>query len=416
MPLRALLLARARAVRRARCTRSGFGVATWNLGWLMDAATHARWAEACGKLGWPAGYRRPCAAARATLAGLPYLRRAQRHDVSARRVARRPATAGRMPRATPPIIPAARRADLARARATSTSSPRCAPCSRASTPTACASSRCRKCSMRARCARSCRRSGRWSTTRELPGTPAIAQQVGIAWGGTGDVRDIDAVTTLADSGFAQRPLRPGLAFTVDVGGKPVRALVVHLKAGCRSRDLDMPLTTQGCDAARRAAGRGRLRLRDAALPAAGARGVDRCQRRRATSRSWATSTARCCASPCGFGDVPDAPRRQRRRRIRSAPARSRATATGGPCAARPARARCFPSSTTARRRARCCGARGSPTRRGGAIASGRRATAGFPARRGDLTHDGIDHVLISASLKDRLTPDGADAARRELPG
>src|SRR4029450_5896390 len=29
-----------------------FGVATWNLNWLMDADTHARWATACARNGW----------------------------------------------------------------------------------------------------------------------------------------------------------------------------------------------------------------------------------------------------------------------------------------------------------------------------------------------------------------------------
>ena len=53
---------------------------------------------------------------------------------------------------------------------------------------------------------------------------------------------LDAVTALADSGFPDRPLRPGLAFTVDVGRQPVRVLAVHLKAGCRNRDIDAPLT------------------------------------------------------------------------------------------------------------------------------------------------------------------------------
>ena len=28
----------------------GFGVATWNLAWLMDSSTHARWATACERL------------------------------------------------------------------------------------------------------------------------------------------------------------------------------------------------------------------------------------------------------------------------------------------------------------------------------------------------------------------------------
>ena len=176
----------------------------------------------------------------------------------------------------------------------------------------------------------------WSvaTTRELPGTPAIAQHVGIAWRRGVRVRDVAPVNALADGGVPGRPLRPGLAFTVDVGGRPVRALVVHLKAGCRSRDLDAPLT----------------RRREAA---------------RTSGRTRSRPTARCCATSCRrskrgstrnaharlrgarrlqphaaaragrrFGIVPDAARRQRRAGSRSGPARWRAPASAGPPSAR----------------------------------------------------------------------------------
>jgi len=36
----------------AVCAQS-LGVATWNLQWLMDAATHARWVTTCERNGWP---------------------------------------------------------------------------------------------------------------------------------------------------------------------------------------------------------------------------------------------------------------------------------------------------------------------------------------------------------------------------
>src|SRR5260221_2454833 len=49
-----------------------FGVATWNLNWLMDADTHARWATACAREGWPAQTDALPAPSRAALAGLPY--------------------------------------------------------------------------------------------------------------------------------------------------------------------------------------------------------------------------------------------------------------------------------------------------------------------------------------------------------
>src|SRR4029450_97089 len=71
----------------------------------------------------------------------------------------------------------------------------------------------------------------WSvaTTQELPGSRAIAQHVGVggrgrpamarqvggAWRRSANVRATELVASLADSGLADRPLRPGLAFTVD---------------------------------------------------------------------------------------------------------------------------------------------------------------------------------------------------------
>ena len=42
---------------------------------------------------------------------------------------------------------------------------------------------------------------------------------------------------------------------------------------------------------------------------------------------------------------------------------------------------------------------------GGAIRKGSSGDCSIPGAHGDLTHDGIDHVLISESLKRRLTPD-----------
>ena len=41
---------------------------------------------------------------------------------------------------------------------------------------------------------------------------------------------------------------------------------------------------------------------------------------------------------------------------------------------------------------------------GGTIRKGSSGDCSIPGAHGDLTHDGIDHVLISASLKRRLTP------------
>ena len=235
----------------------------------------------------------------------------------------------------------------------------------------------------------------WSvvTTRELAGTPAIPQQVGIAWKAPANVRDVRAVTTLADSGFAQRPLRPGLSFTVDVAGKPVRALVVHLKAGCRSRDLDMPLTRK-----------------DATLPAERQDAVvSDC----ATLRYQLPALETWIDANAGhdFALLGDFNRTLLREPVQeSATYRTRLDGTS---AADP-----LGTCTIAREGTRStvrCPTRtramfpelndGSPP---GAVLWRARPAKGVSCTvkgaRGNLAHNGIDHVLVSASLKERLTP------------
>ncbi|MCC6869391.1 MAG: endonuclease/exonuclease/phosphatase family protein [Burkholderiales bacterium] len=217
-----------------------FAVASWNVGWLMDAATHARWADACRRHDWPTNPATLSASARTDLAGLPYCdvhngmtfprERCASETEGWPRAARysashpcRDSADLADPTAYARKIDTLRamfaRLDAAGVRVVALQEVFDAAAARAILPP------------------------HWSvaTTRELAGTPAIAQHVGIAWREPAVVRDLRAVTTLAASGFPDRPLRPGLAFTVKVGGKPVRVLVVHLKAGCRSRDLDTPL-------------------------------------------------------------------------------------------------------------------------------------------------------------------------------
>lgn len=85
------------------------------------------------------------------------------------------------------------------------------------------------------------------TSESLEGAPRIAQHVGIAWKKTvHSPKDFQLVTQL--SAIGPRPLRPGFQFTFDLGGTAIDGLVVHLKAGCRSSDLNMPKTKAETDA------------------------------------------------------------------------------------------------------------------------------------------------------------------------
>ncbi|MFO1396798.1 MAG: hypothetical protein U1F48_07015 [Burkholderiales bacterium] len=222
---------------------AALGVATWNLQWLQDADAHAQWVTVCARNGWPQDTSRLPPAERAALAGLPYC---DVHNGMVFPPDRCRSSQDRWPLAAryPDAHPCRESADLA-------------------TPERYAEklAQLRAMFLRLEAAgvglvavqevssaaalRAIVPPG-WSvaTTRELPGTPAIAQHVGVAWKRGVAVRDVELVASLADSGLPERPLRPGLAFTVDVGGRSVRALAVHLKAGCRSRDLDAPLTTK----------------------------------------------------------------------------------------------------------------------------------------------------------------------------
>jgi hypothetical protein len=50
------------------------GIATWNLGWLMDATTHARWTKDCQAIGWQTEdeLKKQGKTLPAELVGLPY--------------------------------------------------------------------------------------------------------------------------------------------------------------------------------------------------------------------------------------------------------------------------------------------------------------------------------------------------------
>jgi hypothetical protein len=371
----------------------GFAVATWNMNWLMDEAVHARWSEACTAAGWPGGD---------AIAGLPFC------DVHNGMTFPPEACASERdnwPRASryPDDHPCRETLDLA-------------PLARyrkklealRATWTRLDASGVRLVALQevydASAVRAILPPG-WSvaTTREMPGAPRVAQHVGVAWRGA-RVSAFDLVASLADSGLADRPLRPGLAFTVDVGGAPVRVLVVHLKAGCRSRDLDTPLTARD-DAL--APARRDIIATDCAL----------LRYQLPSLEAWIDANA-----ARDFAVMGDFNRTILREPIAdSSTYKTRADGT----AAKDPLGRCVIDREGSRATARCDArtramfpemndndppgavlwrARFADQARNGTIRKGSSGDCSIPGARGDLTHDGIDHVLISESLKKRLTP------------
>ncbi len=370
----------------------GFGVATWNLTWLMDAPTQQRWVATCARHGWPTDTGKLAATARGELAGLPYC---DVHNGMAFPRDGCASTRDRWPQAAryPADHPCREGADLADPAAYE----RKLAALRATFAQLDADG-VRLVALQEVFDASAVRAilpPQWSvrTTRELAGTPSIAQQVGIAWKAPAIVRDVRAVTTLADSGFATRPLRPGLAFTVDVAGKPVRALVVHLKSGCRSRDLDTPLTAK-----------------DAVLPAARQDAVvSDC----ATLRYQLPALEAWIDANAGrdFAVLGDFNRTLAREPV--ADSATYRTRLDGTSAADPL-GTCTIARDGTRATVRCSTRTralfpeindASPP---GAVLWRARPAKGasctVKGTRGNLAHNGIDHVLVSASLKNRLTP------------
>ena len=379
------------------------GVASWNVGWLMDETAHARWTAACARNGWPRDTAALPAAERRDLASLPFC---DVHNGMAFPPERCRAARDGWPNAAryPADHPCRDTADLAAwdAYARKVAALRAmfrrldergvglvalqevfdAPAAQAILPAG------------------------WSvaTTRELPGTPAIAQHVGIAWRRGVHVRDVAAVNALADSGVPGRPLRPGLAFTVDVGGRPVRALAVHLKAGCRSRDLDAPLgkadaklppERQDAIASDCAMLRFQLPALEAWIDAHAHRDFavlgdfNRTLLREPVAESAAYrtrldgSTAQDPVGPCTMARVGE-------RWVAECGAKTRAM---------------FPELNDGHPDgAVLWRARFADQAKGGTIRKGSSGDCSVAGAHGDLTHDGIDHVLVSESLQRRLAP------------
>jgi len=372
----------------------GFAVATWNMNWLMDAASHARWTAACERTGWASGE---------APAGLPFC---DVHNGMAFPPDACASDRDGWPRAAryPDDHPCRETLDLAQ------------PARYAKKLDALRAMWARLDAMGVRLVAlqevfdaSAVRAilpPNWSvaTTRELPGAPTIAQHVGIAWRRSADVRGLELVASLADSGLPDRPLRPGLAFTVDVGGKPVRILVVHLKAGCRSRDLDVPLVAKDAmlSEARQDAITADCALLRYQLP---------------SLEAWIDANA-----AHDFAVMGDFNRTLLREPITESPTYK--TRLDGTAASAPL-GRCTIDRQGARVNVRCdtrtramfpelndndppgavlWRARFADQGRNGAIPKGSSGDCSIAGARGDLTHDGIDHVVISESLKKRLAP------------
>lgn len=372
----------------------GFGVATWNMNWLMDESAHSRWTAACAAAGWPAGQ---------AIGNLPYCDvhngmafppdacasdrdgwpRATRYpDDHPCRETQDLAQPGRYARKLAALRAMWARLDAMGVRLVALQEVYDAGAVRAVMPPA------------------------WSvaTTAEMPGAPRIAQHVGIAWRSGTEVRALELVASLADSGLADRPLRPGLAFTVDVGGKPVRALVIHLKAGCRSRDLDQPLTgrDRGLDPARQDAIATDCALLRYQLP---------------SLEAWIDANA-----SRDFALMGDFNRTILREPVAdSATWQTRADGTSP----RDPLGQCVLERQGSRVTARCDArtravfpelnddappgavlwrARFADQARNGGIGKGSSGDCSITGLHADLTHDGIDHIVISESLKKRLAP------------
>jgi hypothetical protein len=380
------------------------GVATWNLNWLMDEVSHARWAAACARLGWPMDIDALAAGDRASLAGLPYCdvhngmvfppdactsdrdgwpSKARYPDDHPCRETADLATWPRYARKQDALRAMFARLDALGVRLVALQEVFGASAVRPLLPSG------------------------WSvtTTREHGSAAVTAQHVGVAWRHDVRVRDFRVVDELADSGVPNRPLRPGLAFVASIGGKPVRMLVVHLKAGCRSRDLDTPLNDRdavlaavrqdaiGSDCALL---RYQLPAHEAWVDANAAHDFailgdfNRTLLREpiADSATWRTRTDGSAASdPIGRCTI----ERDGNRHVANCDVRTRAIFPelndGAP-----------PGATLWRSRFVDMG-------RNGAIRKGSSGDCSIAGRRGDLSHDGLVEIVGSASLKQRLTPD-----------
>ena len=393
----------------------GLGVATWNLGWLLDAATHARWTATCARHGWPTDTAALPAQARAAFASLPYcnVHNGMRFPAASCRSDR-----DGWPRAAryPAEHPCRDTADLATwsayERKLAALRAMFAQLDREGVRLVALQEVVRYgCRRRDPAARLARRDHR-ASCRTRPRLRSMSASRGrTMW----KCATVEAVNALADSGLPERPLRPGLAFTVDVRGLPVRVLVVHLKAGCRNRTIDAPLTAA-----------------DARLPAdrqdAIASDCAMLRYQMPALESWIDAHAGTAFAVMGDFNrslLREAPFDGDAYRVRLDG--SRASDPLGPCTMRRDHGRAIVACAAMTRAlfaeinddtpkgAVLWRSTFADLGRGGTIKKNSSGDCRIMGRHGELTHDGIDHVLISEALKRRLAPALAHDASAQLP-
>jgi hypothetical protein len=385
-------------------TAQPVGVATWNLNWLMDRAAHARWVSTCASHGWPTSADGLAPEARRELLALPYCNvhngMAWPPESCASDAEGWPQQARYSPRH--PCRESADLVDWTHYEAKLASLRRSFLRLAAEGVQVVALQEVHDDAA----VRQILPPG-WSvrTSRGLPGSPDVAQQVGVAWAPGIDPDGFTAYGKLAESGVPGRPLRPGFVFRLPIAGRPVEVLVVHLKAGCRSRVIDDPL--RGNDRPERldaiASDCAMLRNQVPAL------------------EGWIDARA-----GRDFVVIGDFNRSIFQEPVKDRPGRptrldgTSVASPNGPCElvreGLRYRARCpvrtgalFPELNdddppgAALWRAVFTDLKGGRIRAGGPGDCSIRSVR--PARKGDadLTHDGIDHVLLSESLKRRLS-------------
>ncbi|CAN7645016.1 hypothetical protein LJR038_002608 [Acidovorax sp. LjRoot38] len=220
------------------------GIATWNLGWLLDKAVHTRWVQACSAINWKTedAIKADQQLAPEALKGLPYC---DVHD-------------GIDYRIKPKCKAAIGMALQSRPSKADSADGKC----RVSPDLADWTQYERKLAVLRETFQAMDKDGvtlvglqevsneaavktilppGWDviTSASQAGAPAIPQHVGVAWKiGSPAPQNVQLFSELSNIG--SRPLRPGLQFTRDVAGKPSDFLVVHMKAGCRSVPINNP--------------------------------------------------------------------------------------------------------------------------------------------------------------------------------